>query len=957
MTTQKKQSSQLSSQSTSKRISRVKKENAATVTHGKGENAAAPSQYKGSLDGYDSGYIFGWAYNGAAPEQRVRVQVFSGVSVVAQGLADRFREDLLEAALGDGYYSFRLPVLANQRLSSKGGLSLVCDGNHVLETKSIVVGDGDGDGLNVKLTDLDGPVLNGVITNSVDSDGSLGYQVLVDSEPAGYGIANKLNDGAYAISFLLPPTYFDGQAHRITVMVEGNETCQADLVDILPPILTPWIYLSHGKDTSSQLYFSLPGAVSRRLTMLKDWASIATDTNDMKALAKAQLALRVLNEGYVNRSKFPKLELPEADQPEVSIVIPVHNKFELTYHCLASLILSHNKTSFEVIVVDDVSDDETINITQYVANVRVIINQKNLGFLRNCNMAVAQAKGKYLVMLNNDTEVGPSWLDEMLDVFGRFEKVGAVGAKLLYPDGKLQEAGGIVWSNGEPWNLGRNGNPYDPQWNYVRQTDYLTGAAIMVPKALWDEVGGFSDEYAPCYYEDTDLCFKLRKAGWGTYYTPHAEIIHFEGQSNGIDTSSGLKRYQTINAPKFRQKWVDDYQHNGDPATENLWRHKDRGVRYRALVIDYATPQPDKDAGSYAAVKELKLLQALGFKLSFIPENLAHFGPYTQDLQKQGVECLHAPFSTSIEQVLRERGHEFDLVYITRYNVAERYIEIVRKHAPRAKIMFNNADLHFLRELRAALAKGDKDLSGQITTRDRELDVMRKVDAILSYNDTEHAVITSHLLRADNIFKCPWVLEAKGHKTPFEKRNGIAFLGGYRHPPNVEAVEWFIKNMMPLLRAQSKKIITFHVYGSHLPDQLKKLATDDIEMHGFVENLDEVFETCRVFVAPLQSGAGIKGKVLDAISYGVPTVLSPIAAEGIDVSDGTSVMIARTTTHWCEAILALYNDPKQWQTLSNNALTQARKNYSFEHGYTLMGKPLQYLGFFSGRREIYAVTR
>lgn len=949
MTVQKKQSSPPSLHTAAKQAIRSQQENTAPKTRGKGDAAVAPSQYKGSLDGYDSGHVFGWAYNGAAPAQRVRVQVISGRSVVAQGLADRFREDLLEAGLGDGYYSFYLPLQAKQDPGSKGRLSLVCDEKHALDIKTIVIFVDDG--LNVQLKGLDGPVLNGVITSSVDSDEALGYRVLVDSEPAGNGIANRRSAGTYDISFLLPPTYFDGQAHRVTVLVAGNETCQADLVEILPPILTPWKYLGNGKDTSNQLFFSLPGEVTRRLTMLNDWASIATATNDLKSLAKAQLALQVLNEGYESRTKFPKLELPKVNQPDVSIVIPVHNKFELTYHCLASLILSRNKVSFEVIVIDDVSDDETVKIAQHVANIRVIVNQKNQGFLRNCNMAAAQAKGKYLVMLNNDTEVGPHWLDEMLDVFGRFEKVGAVGAKLLYPDGKLQEAGGIVWGNGEPWNLGRNGNPYDPQWNYVRQVDYLSGAAMMIHKGLWDEVGGFSDEYAPCYYEDTDLCFKLRLAGWRTYYSPHAEVIHFEGQSHGTDTSSGFKRYQAINEPKFRQKWVDAYQHNGDPATDNLWRHKDRRVRYRALVIDYATPQPDKDAGSYAAVQEMKLLQALGFKLSFIPENLAHFGAYTQALQKQGVECLHAPFNTSIEQVLRERGREFDLVYITRYAVAERYIDLVRQIAPRAKILFNNADLHFLRELRAALVKGDKDLSGPLATRDRELDVMRKVDAILSYNETEHAVITSHLLRADNIFKCPWVLETQSHIIPFEKRNGIAFLGGYRHPPNLEAVKWFIENVMPRLRAQSKERITLHVYGSHLPEKLKKLAADDIEMYGFVESLDEVFETCRVFVAPLQSGAGIKGKVLDAISYGVPTVLSPIAAEGINVSDGSSVMLARTPAQWSEAILALYDDPKQWYEFSANALTLARNDYSFESGFQLMGKPLEYLGFFSGRRE------
>jgi glycosyltransferase involved in cell wall biosynthesis len=122
-------------------------------------------------------------------------------------------------------------------------------------------------------------------------------------------------------------------------------------------------------------------------------------------------------------------------------------------------------------------------------------------------------------------------------------------------------------------------------------------------------------------------------------------------------------------------------------------------------------------------------------------------------------------------------------------------------------------------------------------------------------------------------------------------------------------------------------------------------------MHGFVESLDEVFETCRVFVAPLQSGAGIKGKVLDAISYGVPTVLSPIAAEGINVTDGTSIILASTTTDWSKAILALYDDSKKWHSLSNNALNQARSNYSFERGCSLMSKPLEYLGFFSGHRE------
>jgi GT2 family glycosyltransferase/glycosyltransferase involved in cell wall biosynthesis len=665
-------------------------------------------------------------------------------------------------------------------------------------------------------------------------------------------------------------------------------------------------------------------------------------------------AFEVLNEGYEQRKTFPRLELPAAGDPDVSIVIPVHNKFELTYHCVASLIVSSNRCSYEVIVVDDCSDDKTTDIKDVIGNVEVIVNEENLGFLRNCNKAAAQARGRYIVLLNNDTEVGDGWLDELLDVFERFERVGAVGAKLVYPDGKLQEAGGIVWDNGEPWNLGRDGNPFDPHWNYVRQVDYLSGAALAVPKAVWDEVGGLSDEFAPAYYEDTDLAFKVRAAGYRTLYCPHAEVIQFEGMSHGRDTAVGFKKFQAINAPKFCMKWVDAYANNGRVG-EALWRNKDRGVRFRALVIDYATPQPDKDAGSYAAVQEMRLLQAHGFKLTFVPENLAHMGRYTTDLQKMGVECVHAPFHISVQDLLQKRGHEFDLVFITRYDVAERHIDQIRQFT-RAKVLFNNADLHFLRELRMHLAKGNQDFSGPLATRERELALMRKVDAILTYNESEHAVIASHNLCSDNIFKCPWVLPARGHQTPFEQRDGIAFLGNYRHPPNAEAVEYFLEKVMPLLRARGKPI-RFHVYGSHPPKDFERFAADDVVVEGYVESLDEIFENCRLFVAPLLSGAGIKGKVLESMSYGVPAVLSPIAAEATGLSHGISALIAETPEEWVEAIFGLYENPEQWQALSCNALTLARNSYSFGAGWKLMGKALAYLGFYSANADAYAVAK
>jgi GT2 family glycosyltransferase/glycosyltransferase involved in cell wall biosynthesis len=908
---------------------------------------------RGYIDRYEGGLLMGWVFDAARPDESISIQVYDGQTLLGEGKADLFRVDLKDAGMGNGRHGFKICLLKPIDDGRDHRLILIDkDGRQPIQSPSFEINIQHE--WDARIHTLEGYVLSGEFSSATVTSSSIRFAVFVDGVQAGEAEAGR--DGGrdcYPFHYALPGDFFDGMPHVISVALQDCIGGEAAYVDTLRPIQTPWQYLATDKDAADTLYAGLPAMVSRRLATFHARMRTAVQGGE-GAIQNVMTALQVLNEGYEHRKKYSHLELPKVTNPDVSIIIPVHNKFELTYHCIASLILSDNQASYEVIVVDDCSTDKTTEINDVVSNVQLIVNTENLGFLRNCNKAAKVAKGRYILLLNNDTEVGNRWLDEMLDVFDRFDKVGAVGAKLTYPDGKLQEAGGIIWDNGQPWNLGRDGNPHDPQWNYVRQTDYLSGAALALPKILWDELGGLSDEFAPAYYEDTDLAFKVRAAGYRTLYCPHAEVIHFEGMSHGRDTSSGFKKFQAINAPKFCEKWVDAYANNGRVGTD-LWRNKDRGVRFRALVIDYATPQPDKDAGSYAAVQEMRLLQSHGFKLTFIPENLSHFGSYTKDLQKMGIECIHAPFHVSVQDFLQKRGHEYDLVFITRYDVAERHIDLVRQHS-KAKVLFNNADLHFLRELRTHLSKGNKDLSGPLATRDRELSLMRKVDVVLSYNEAEHAVIASHNLRTDNIFKCPWVLTAHGHSTPFEQREGIAFLGGYRHPPNVEAVEFFVEKVMPLLRAKGMNI-KFHIYGSHPPKEFEAFEDDDIVVEGFVETLDDVFEHCRIFVAPLLSGAGIKGKVLEAMSWGVPSILTPVAAEATGLSNGISAVIAETPEEWADAIIDLYENPTKWQALSGNTLTLARNNYSFQNGWKLMGKALAFLGLYSSKIDAYAVAK
>ena len=153
-------------------------------------------------------------------------------------------------------------------------------------------------------------------------------------------------------------------------------------------------------------------------------------------------------------------------------------------------------------------------------------NANNLGFLRSCNRAAGQASGDWICFLNNDTVVADDWLEELIDSFRWFPDAGLVGPMLLYPNGSLQEAGGIVWQDGSAWNYGRNGDPDDPAHGFARDVDYVSGACILLPTALFRELGGFDGRYSPAYYEDTDLALAVKASGRRVIYQPRARVIH-----------------------------------------------------------------------------------------------------------------------------------------------------------------------------------------------------------------------------------------------------------------------------------------------------------------------------------------------------------------------------------------------------------------------------------------------
>ena len=182
-------------------------------------------------------------------------------------------------------------------------------------------------------------------------------------------------------------------------------------------------------------------------------------------------------------------------QADISIILPVYNQLPFTLSALASVYTQKTSHHFEIILADDASTDQTQELGQAgIQNLHISRTEGNLGFLGNVNQAAKKAQGKYIVLLNNDTIALDGWLDALIDTLESDPGIGLVGSQLIFPSGRLQEAGGIVWRDGSAWNYGRNEDPQDPRYAFARDVDYCSGASIALPRALWEALGGFDGE-------------------------------------------------------------------------------------------------------------------------------------------------------------------------------------------------------------------------------------------------------------------------------------------------------------------------------------------------------------------------------------------------------------------------------------------------------------------------------
>jgi glycosyltransferase involved in cell wall biosynthesis len=880
------------------------------------------SNLSGHIDIIDVGVVRGWVYDPENSTEPAPFFIAIDDKIVSVSCAGIFRADLKDAGYGNGYHAFSAVIDLGKLFFGTRVISILDHRHRLIHKREVDLSES-----------LDIPIIDFV--SSKNSTLEFTYQS--EQNPDNIEIhlyeeddviwIGKVEFDASGGQFYLPVPHviIDGREHTLSIAMRG-----------VIPLLWSGVVLmplpAYSKNSIAGLLIdqSDDGQGSRSSHRYKSLSRQLEHMHDISQASAIHQAHKFLLDGCASNVDLPTLNKIKTGQAGVSVFVTAVRDIKSLFHLVASFILS-----FETVKIDiTVFIDPELSKNQYelakLQGINVVERDQRVALGQHITDIASVQGNKFLMLSNGLHESCSQLVSQMVQCLNDDEQIGVLGARLLSDEGRIWESGVRLNSEGNLDVSGLGKSWLDPDMATSQNCATFLDSPVCFRT---QDLLGFSEQFKDiksndrCVYE---ICQILLTNGKFVRSIPQASGFAFPNTKRRQEKK--LRRLEQLNTLKEQPS---AYAVNYDELPS---------IKKRILMIDMTTPTPDKDAGSYAAMQEMRLLRYFGFDITFVPLDLQYKVKYTSQLQALGVEVLYQPFYRQIGDIILQKMPSISCVYVTRYNVAAQFIDILKSNFPQIPIIFNNADLHFLREIRTALSNSSKaELEQALVTRNNELAVINKVDAVLSYTEIEQAVITSHLLESKNLFKCPWILQQKTKGHVFSDRKGIAFLGGFKHLPNIQAVDFFVNQVIPLLKEQAPEI-KLYLYGSDMPDRFAQYQSDNVELVGYVESLEQVFHHCRIFVAPLLAGAGIKGKVLEAMAFGVPSVLSPIAAEGTGLTNGLTAMIADKPEEWVSCIRGLYNNEQQWERIVENQQTLVDNQYSFENGKLAMKRILDSVG-------------
>jgi len=624
---------------------------------------------------------------------------------------------------------------------------------------------------------------------------------------------------------------------------------------------------------------------------------------------------------------------PAVRKPEISVVLILYNRAELTLTCLQSLLLD-NLDNIEIVVVDNNSTDKTSDILKTVQNITYVRNTENLGFVKAVNQGAQIAQGEYLLLLNNDTIVVPGAMRRLLNVLKFNENAGAVGGRIINLNGKLQEAGNYIFSDGGCNGYGRGSSPYDPEYMFMREVDYCSGAFLMTSAKLFSDMGGFDEEYSPAYYEETDYCVRLRKSGKSVIYVPDAPILHYEFASSGsMDKALEL---QIRNREKFFRKHSDFLSSKPEGVTHN--RYVSRFARHdkpSVIYLDDRVPHKYFGSGFPRSNSILSAMADLGCLVTLCPirfpfEEQSWDAVYS-DIDRR-IEVLRGCGVEDLKNVLIERKGSYDILFVSRPHNMELVNELYEAGVidQQAKLIYDAEALFSLRDI------SFKELQGKSLSLNRkkqmvnnELAIAKYADRIVTVSPPESKVYQDHGFRDVHILAHKAVVRATPES--LKNRKDILFVGGIHacESPNADSLIWFIENIFPKIRKFFPDV-KLNIAGICDCEKLYEQKNSDIIFHGRVDDLWSLYSTARVFIAPTRYAAGIPMKVHHAASYGLPVVTTTLILDQLGWINRQDILASKIDNPegFAEMCIEIYQNDLLWKKIRENALARIRNECS-----------------------------
>ncbi len=700
--------------------------------------------------------------------------------------------------------------------------------------------------------------------------------------------------------------------------------------------------LMRSKLTAREVAFSLPGGRSAYIQLAQASKSVLGEVAPA-GQASPKMSLEEAKEHFraQTRDAFDafmesgeRLDVPAYAHPDVTILLVLYNQAPLTLACLKSL-RDKAAVACDTLIVDNASSDETPDLLDRVSGADVIVNAENVGFLKAVNQAAEVAKGKYILLLNNDALLRDGALAAAVEAFEREADVGAVGGRVVLPDGRLQEAGSIIWADGSCLGYGRGMEPEAGEAMFRREVDYCSGVFLLVERETFLGMGGFDERYAPAYYEESDFCMRLREAGKRVLHEPAVVVDHLEfGSSQKSEQALELqRRNRDIFYERHRETLERDHH---APKPENILPARARGAwRGRVLMIDDCVPVPTKGAGFPRACEMVQDLVDLGYEVTHYPLRFPH-EPWDEVYAHlpAGVEVMLGRGERGFQAFLEERQGFYDIVLVSRpHNMAE--IDRLRRKSPEllqgARVIYDAEAVFAMRDIAKAEVLGSP-FSPAAAERmlTKELALCRQASGIMTVSPLE----AEHFRAAGyaNVHVLGHSLESDPTPTPFEERSGLLFVGRLTEDdsPNTDSLLWFVEQVMPRLRERLDLDVSLAVAGLTEAPKVLALKERGVQMLGKVPSLYRLYDERRVFIAPTRYAGGIPHKVHEAAAHGLPSVVTPLLARQLGWSDGEEILVADTSEAFAEACARLHEDAALWASLRDNALRRIETECSPE---------------------------